>query len=80
MWLHEIVPGSPEAKSLARKILTTLCEIYAAEQGYEIESITFEDDTKEEDDEHTSMQEVPCGGDRGAGRAGMAGEVHGAAG
>lgn len=52
MYLHEIVPGTPEADALAQKILTTLCEIYASHCGYEIGEITFE--KKEE------SKQAPC--------------------
>lgn len=41
MWLHEIVPGSPEEDALARKILTALYECAAAAQGCRLESITI---------------------------------------
>ena len=39
MWLDEIIPGSPEADELGRRILTALYKIAARDQGYELESV-----------------------------------------
>lgn len=38
----ELQPETPEADELARKIWTTLAELYCKERGYELGAIEFE--------------------------------------